>query len=191
MFIKAFSARLDTGNSNVCVCLLFCRLTEWLFSLATRLERYSRSSQQGAAHFWGHKHTLKERSSCVYCLHFGRPRGLNVHYRTAERAGGRYLWWTWYPAALMFHPGSVALGIFAVLAIRYWTSLHVSSGLGQDTWNRITSNAPFLRSVFYTEPNHRGNTSTSCDTLKRTLQGAHRGLDDCFTEQAALHQAHM
>ena len=72
----------------------------------------------------------------------------------------RYLWWTWYPAVLMFHPGSLGSGIFAVLAIRCWTSLHVSSGLGQETWNRISSNASFLRPVFYTVWNHRGSTST-------------------------------
>lgn len=67
-----------------------------------------------------------------------------------ERVGGRYLWWTWYPAALTFHPGSVGLGIFAVLAIRCWTSLHVSVGLGRDTWNRISSNVAFLQPVFST-----------------------------------------
>lgn len=64
----------------------------------------------------------------------------------------------------------------AVLAVRLRTSRHVSFGRGQETWNRISSNASFLQRVFYTKLNRRGSTSSLCETVGRNLQGAQHGL---------------
>lgn len=81
-----------------------------------------------------------------------------------------YLWWTWYPAALILQPGSSGSGIFAVLAIRCWTSLHVNAGLGKEAQKRISSNTSSLSSVLYCKWNHGGSSSTLNDTLKRNPQ---------------------
>lgn len=56
-------------------------------------------------------------------------------------------------------PAPPGQGSSAVSAVRCRTSLHVSFGLGQETWNRISSNASFLQRVFYTKLNRRGSTS--------------------------------
>lgn len=56
-------------------------------------------------------------------------------------------------------PAPPGQGSSAVSAVRRRTSLHVSFGLGQETWNRISSNASFLQRVFYTKLNRRGSTS--------------------------------
>lgn len=83
-----------------------------------------------------------------------------------------YLWWTWCPAALMFQPGSLGSGIFAVLAIRCCTSLHVSAGLEEETWDR---------SHDQTQPSLGGCSTPTEPAVFR------KGSEDCFTRLKAHH----